>query len=155
MEAKALFELYSPVLNEIGWPTIDGPPALALTYIPDVDPGMQRKQPPGFAWRNTEPRAAHPLGETMHPHVAAALCRVAVEDWLSESVEAFRLNYGRSVVDVENAYVGVRWPKSWPPPSGDSTPPPYEHNDWDAGFVGDTIHHALIAAATAVIKSRK
>ena len=84
--------------------------------------------------------------------IAAALCRVAVEDWL-RNFQTSSTQDGEPNSDLmpklsddhENTYVFLTWPRRWDTVEVDV-------EDDSAMFSGPTIHHALVACALAVAK---
>lgn len=126
MTPKELHDLYAPLwAREPGTRPSSGTPRSSYSYTFELQENMDE-----FWFEFMNPLSGFGCGG-IDDQAAAALCRVTVEDWL------FRSCYGRWEIGARANFDG-------------SEPTEFECG----GFRGPTIHHALIAAAMAVLDAR-
>lgn len=139
MTAKELHDLYAPLWAKVP-ETRPFHKDFPIVFHEDEDDGDRFRV-------QTEPRHWHSLSDK----IAAALCRVAVEDWLRNDVVTSHTVYGEPNHDLMPKYsseedgtsIFLDWPCKWATQGIDV-------EDGAAMFTGPTIHHALVAAALAV-----
>ncbi len=140
MNAKELHDLYGPLWDRVPEtrPKFGHRFFTYLAWSMPVDGGDDFYHE-GFVWKygNEKPR----LADCRNDVEVAALCRVAVEDWLTRDV----VNYSLEISKYLGRPPELRWRVY-----------AFAGNGLDvASGSGPTIHHALVAAALAVADAGK